>query len=336
MPSQRSTASNGASAGAWKDWTDFSVSDEGDSMLNQRVVGGALRGQVARPGSKEARAINDERLARDLQSGFDQEVAAKVARATFECPLCFDSLTFDESVELDCLHRFCQDCFGRHLELKIREKRVREEELSCPMPGCGCKVTDLQVEGAVRATPLWDRFLATRAQSWRPRSGDGDKLCQCPTPNCGSFLVPGGTAKAEVRCPECKVRFCAHCEASHPGVSCKQFAAKRREEARQAPGEAELAEAMRQEGWQRCPKCSAICERQQGCNYMTCPSDVCRGKTNFCYVCGDELTWYEHATHFPSGPFANVCRKVDRTHELPKAVGHLGAAITDALAWMRG
>jgi len=76
---------------------------------------------------------------------------------------------FANACELvDCRHRICRECLSVYLQVKIQEKLVTESELSCPMPGCGQAMTVPQVEGAIRGTPLWDRFLKTRAELWRP------------------------------------------------------------------------------------------------------------------------------------------------------------------------
>jgi len=46
---------------------------------------------------------------------------------------------------------------------------------------------------------------------------------------------------------------------------------------------AELFEqTIRNNGWKKCPNCSAVIDRTEGCDHMTCK--VC--KCAFCYVCG--------------------------------------------------
>jgi hypothetical protein len=39
-----------------------------------------------------------------------------------------------------------------------------------------------------------------------------------------------------------------------------------------------------------CPKCQAPTFKYEGCNFMTCSSSACNGKTFFCYICESELT----------------------------------------------
>merc|ERR1719410_504988 len=84
---------------------------------------------------------------------------------------------------------------------------------------------------------------------------------------------------------------------------------------------AEFEALCKQQCWQKCPCCSAVCERPHGCNFMTCYSEQCRGKKYFCYLCGMELTAMQHFSHFPHGIFENACETVDRRDEegLPQA-----------------
>jgi len=262
---------------------------------------------------------SDEECALRLQREFDAEVAAKEARERFSCPLCLDTVQLSDGVELDCLHRLCRGCLSGYLEVKIREKRVLPHELCCPMPGCDCEVTTPQIEYVVTGTPLWDRFLATRVELWRPADEERERLCECPRPECSGtrFLAPAELV--EVSCPRCTARFCPRCRDQHPGTSCEAHLARLRGQVDQA--DKEFDELVRKECWQRCPGCQAVCERPHGCNYMTCYSEKCRGKTTFCYLCGDKLSSIEHFTHFPYGLFENACQKLDRRNEenLPQA-----------------
>lgn len=246
-------------------------------------------------------------LAKRLQQEFNEEAAEKERRASFQCPLCFDTAAYSQSVELDCLHRFCSACFSNMLELKIREKRVQAEELLCPMPRCRCEVTVPQVEGITKGTALWDRFLESRAELWRPVDPDEERYCTCPKSGCGArFLV--SASSREVPCPSCHVTLCAACcQLPHPGKSCEEYQRWKQEN---DAGELALEALRKAQGWQRCPKCSATCARAQGCNFMTCHSAQCRGKVKFCYICGDLLNEVQHVTHFPFGVFADGCRNV--------------------------
>eukprot|EP00928_Gymnodinium_smaydae_P003352 TRINITY_DN11203_c0_g1_i2.p1 TRINITY_DN11203_c0_g1~~TRINITY_DN11203_c0_g1_i2.p1 ORF type:complete len:222 (+),score=34.82 TRINITY_DN11203_c0_g1_i2:1133-1798(+) len=76
-----------------------------------------------------------------------------------------------------------------------------------------------------------------------------------------------------------------------------------------------LRELLEKENWIRCPVCKMLCERESGCNFMTCPSEECQSKTHFCYLCGELLSAADHAAHYEGfegaigrrGPFGSVC-----------------------------
>jgi len=272
-------------------------------------TGSSSKQQLRRRQQRELQ-LPDEEWARRLQQEYDEEVAAKVKRASFTCPLCLEGDTaFDDSVELDCLHRLCSGCFHALLEVHIREKRVGPEELCCPMPGCVCEITALQVEGTMAGSALWDRFLTARAEQWKPGSRDREVLCECPYPGCGArFLRASGVRMREVRCPECRNKFCPVCKCQHKGLSCDDYQTWKREN---DTAEGAFEELMQREGWKKCPCCQAPCERTGGCNFMTCYSRQCCGKKNFCYICGIELTKTQHFTHFPQGLFRPTCAGPD-------------------------
>jgi len=271
----------------------------------------------------------DEECARRLQVEYDREAEEKAARARFKCPLCLETASFDESVELDCLHRVCRDCLSGYVEVKIREKRLAADELCCPMPACGAEITVPQVEGLTRGTPQWERFLAGRAELWRPGEHEPEVLVVCPTPDCTRFVA--AASASEVECPRCHQSFCPRCLCGHPGRTCAEHEAWRR--ANEA-GDRAFEELMREKQWQRCPRCGAPVERARGCNFMTCASERCRGKTHFCYLCGAELTRTQHISHFPRGPFSSSCAAVDRRGEAtlpPRASCQLQGAWADLL-----
>eukprot|EP00933_Yihiella_yeosuensis_P047056 TRINITY_DN42725_c0_g1_i1.p1 TRINITY_DN42725_c0_g1~~TRINITY_DN42725_c0_g1_i1.p1 ORF type:complete len:345 (+),score=50.47 TRINITY_DN42725_c0_g1_i1:92-1126(+) len=255
------------------------------------------------PGSKNRTKIpsTDSGLARQLQEEYTIEVEKKEAKERFTCQICFAEMKLDRGVNLDCGHVTCVECFGGYLGVKIREKCVTEQELICPMPKCGCPVTEFQVQGAVERK-LWDRFLASRAELYKPDAKDETRIA-CP---CGeTFIVCGAPPHSSfVKCPGCKEQVCLKCQERHVGVSCADYWRRRKEN---DTSQRLFDELAAQQGWRKCPECQAPCEKTSGCNYMTCASSKCRGYTKFCYICGEQLNMVEHITHFPDGLFKDAC-----------------------------
>jgi len=263
-------------------------------------------------GAKEFRRRSsqiDEEMAARLMREFAAEQEANAGDGhEFECPLCFDKGPRDESIELDCNHRFCSTCFCAYLESKIMDGQVAEDELVCPIPNCTIddhkvEITVAQIEGATTGTPLWNKFLEFRMNLWKPGSGDG-QIVECPDKGCrAQFVVPPG--EQFVHCPVCKNEFCAKCGGEkHEGVSCEQF--KAWQDSNDNADHAFL-ELMANEQWRKCPGCEIPSERESGCNFMQCRSAICRKRTYWCYVCGHKLTRDDHYSHYPRGPYEDEC-----------------------------
>ena len=57
-----------------------------------------------------------------------------------------------------------------------------------------------------------------------------------------------------------------------------------------------------------CPECKAPTFKFEGCNFMTCYSPSCQGKTHFCYLCEAKLTQLQHFSHFKGfSPYGKAC-----------------------------
>jgi hypothetical protein len=270
---------------------------------------------VARPKAKAAEHAQrlskmDEEAARALQEEFAKDARGPSERQ-FDCPLCLLTHDRDEGIELDCQHRLCTECFHAYLQSKITDAQVAEDELVCPIPGCKTEITTAQVEGGTHGTDLWDKFLSFRMKMWVPQKEDG-VIVECPTPACGRFVVPDGLE--EVRCPVCAKKFCPKCMVDHSGSSCQAFQAWKAENSK---ADQNFEELMAHERWRRCPKCGAPSERESGCNFMQCRSAICRKHTYWCYVCGKELPKEEHYSHYPKGPYEDICNTPEAERLVP-------------------
>jgi len=229
-----------------------------------------------------------------------QDNAERIRRV--DCPVCMEQVELESCVTLDCEHPMCTDCFSNYLTGKIEGGEVGDEQLVCPIQDCRTAITALQVEAAV-GREIYERFLRYRIDQWQPE--DDSRRVQCPSPNCAFFLVRPG--QEEAQCPECQSAFCPSCvEASHVGQTCD--AAREARAARRAEADAEIAVASlaARSGWQQCPVCKVRTERSRGCNNMTCTSPQCKGKTKYCYICGQ----VPQGNHFPQGIYADSCVNV--------------------------
>eukprot|EP00434_Breviolum_minutum_P012477 symbB.v1.2.010992.t1/scaffold725.1/size168906/18 len=222
----------------------------------------------------------------------------------FSCPICLEQVDMDGSIQLDCDHRFCANCFSSYVSAKVTEGQVAADELVCPLPDCKAEITVAQVEGSMSPS-VWEKFLQFRMDLWE--NGADGRVLECPSRKCGKFLVELGMTF--VSCPRCGQEFCARCgDQWHEGISCESLKVWRQ----QNDAEESFEELMEQQQWRRCPRCGAPSERESGCNFMQCRSAICRKRTFWCYVCGKELSKEEHYSHYPrTAPYfliLNGCR----------------------------
>ena len=93
----------------------------------------------------------------------------------------------------------------------------------------------------------------------------------CRDKTCSAFIPPADIHGDNGTCKRCRRLTCRHCRLkAHPG----QLWNKDKETER-------VKTMATKQGWQSCPKCHHMIERNQGCLHMTCKCG-----TDFCYNCG--------------------------------------------------
>eukprot|EP00747_Dinoflagellata_sp_TGD_P207787 gnl/TRDRNA2_/TRDRNA2_81326_c0_seq1.p1 gnl/TRDRNA2_/TRDRNA2_81326_c0~~gnl/TRDRNA2_/TRDRNA2_81326_c0_seq1.p1 ORF type:complete len:469 (-),score=61.13 gnl/TRDRNA2_/TRDRNA2_81326_c0_seq1:36-1385(-) len=326
--------------------------DDVDTLAGYPVPGARAAATVAAASAVEGGAARSSRWSRAARlaaaasaaatsgaHGYVAESASSssVAHASLRqsCPICLEEVEASEDAGLPCGHAACSGCIVRYVESRVDSGQVSPEELSCPLPSCRMPMPETLIAHLLRndgaaGVRLHERLLDFQARRFVPDPGDGERLVTCPSPGCGRLLVPSQLAEeaGEVSCPLCSRTFCAGCEQpAHPGRSCEAA-----EEERMDP---ELRKLIDNMNWTRCPVCRNLCERESGCNFMTCPSEQCKSETHFCYLCGELLTKADHARHYEGfdgaigrvGPFGSVCankRTVDLSLPVKPPAPRLG------------
>ncbi|CAE7538222.1 ARI10, partial [Symbiodinium sp. CCMP2456] len=262
---------------------------------------------MARWARSRARAAAAIEAAAPAQ-GYDSQSAAEYGQ---RCPICLDDVV--GQARLSCEHMLCAECLLRYVESLVNQGKVAAEQLACPLPSCRTPIATNALAELLRLQPkgddVYQRLLDFQAQRFEPEPGDDERLVNCPSPGCIKVLVPLSLVqeRADVSCPQCSQRFCAACaQPAHAG-SCEDAEMQRMDPA--------LRRLIAQQNWKRCPVCRHLCERESGCNFMTCPSEQCKGETYFCYLCGEILAASDHASHYEGfdgaiglrGPFGSVC-----------------------------
>ncbi|KAI8842938.1 hypothetical protein BC829DRAFT_299423 [Chytridium lagenaria] len=133
---------------------------------------------------------------------------------------------------------------------------------------------------------------------------------RCPNPSCDTVVytdpsdpspplptkLPHRKSSQPNRvatCPTCSHQWCLSCKAetTHTGMGCEAFGKWRK---RNGGADARFEEMVVREGWRRCPKCTVVTSKNEGCNKMRCES--CQAL--FCYLCGKQLDSKRPYIHF--------------------------------------
>jgi hypothetical protein len=121
----------------------------------------------------------------------------------------------------------------------------------------------------------------------------------CPTPSCPTIFCLDDTPsnlrhrhdhdrrRTKAACPTCSTLVCLSCRArDHTGLSCTAYRKKRESLGRTLGKDSVVFEELvLSEGWVRCPSCTIVTSKVQGCNKMVC--DCC--KALYCFKCGQFL-----------------------------------------------
>lgn len=165
------------------------------------------------------------------------------------------------AVTLKCGHIYCKDCLKNMFDTNVND------EYRFP-PRC-CRqfvpIDHLRDVLPQETLSLYHRKVEEYSTPHR---------LYCSNKNCTQFLGPRQDRASHISCSSCKTSTCAHCTAAaHPTTSrCKI--------------DRGLRQALilgQSHGWQRCPSCRQLVEKNTGCMHMSC-----RCGAQFCYRCSGE------------------------------------------------
>lgn len=225
---------------------------------------------------------------------------------TFYCQICLEDQPVHGSFTLQCNHRFCQDGLSGYICSKINSNQVSEEDMVCPTPGCKVPLSHATIRACTKdignadALDKYDSFSTERYIEESVKSGNGFR---CPNERCTyAFQWRPDSGAFPFDCPVCKQSYCLSCQVlgvvggvgpSHAPYTCAQQIERMQEIAEErkkfeqwqvlnARANELFEESLVRNGWKRCPNCTAVIEKNEGCDHMTCKKCKC----NFCFVCG--------------------------------------------------
>ena len=216
----------------------------------------------------------------------------------FKCEICITDKDVEEGITLECDHRFCVECIKMYVEGLIESAQVTSEKLKCP--NCPQPLTIYEIEDIV-PTEQFDKYQKFLLRGFvLPEDEDRAAIFNCPGADCEFFCIVDKDLD-EFQCPSCSHKCCPRCKNEvHKGFTCEQYQEWRREN---SVADSKFDEMMKREGLMKCPKCGTVIEKISGCQYMSCTSSQCQGRTYLCWECGKNIE-ADHGSHHCENRFA--------------------------------
>jgi len=189
----------------------------------------------------------------------------------FDCPICYCDCPIEETIELLCGHRFCNDCLGSYFSNSIQDGNGAAVSIPCPSPSCLNKYID-EVTVETFLTPT---FITRLQENYVNDLMFFTKSKKC---TCGYIFKPPYDTSTYIPFYECQCgsNICLDCGAQeiHWPLACK---------------DARNDDDLQSYDWIAknttiCPSCQFPVEKWTGCNHMTCS----RCRHEFCYLCGND------------------------------------------------
>lgn len=203
----------------------------------------------------------------------------------FLCDICYDKGYVEDEVSLWCgdNHTFHRACLADFFDNLVSERKVSDKDVTCPKCQHPIEPQVLRAISPVKYAEY--EVLATRMAA-QEIVGTDEKVSFCP--KCQTYvIVDKSITSVSCQNPVCNYAYCVKCGKPLHSGPCDVEA------------EEGLAKWMEQQGnalVRSCPKCHQVIFRDEGCKFMTCKSELCKGATFFCMACG-KLLGTKHENH---------------------------------------
>lgn len=212
-----------------------------------------------------------------------------------ECLVCCEIVDPTQSCALTCEHRFCHDCWGSYLTMKITEGEVIR--INCPALNCDHSVPDEVVKKLV-PKETYEKFLRFVTRSFVE---DNAHVTWCPAPRCGNAITTDMISGQTVQC-SCGFKFCFSCHhEAHGPASCEQVKLW----IKKCQDDSETGNWLGS-NTKDCPRCMVSVEKNGGCNHMTCR----QCGYEWCWLCG--RIWKGHSDYYSCSKYEKDQKKKEK------------------------
>jgi len=221
----------------------------------------------------EDKMFQDAQLTSPHRKNAPKSKQAVKPNQVLDCEICCLSLPKQMMTGLDCEHLYCRQCWTDYLTTKIMDDGA-SQMIECPASDCKIIVDDQTVMDLTQDRVklkykklITDSFVqCNRLLKW------------CPSPGCTNAIKVQTVEAKAVKC-RCGHLFCFYCLQNwHDPVRCT-FIQKWTKKCDDDSETFNWISANTKE----CPTCSAIIEKDGGCNHVICKNASC--KQEFCWVC---------------------------------------------------
>ena len=195
-----------------------------------------------------------------------------------ECEVCNEMFIVNKDNKVEkCGHAFCSNCWYDFLSIKIKENKLAS--IKCLDYICKEKLKDEFIINLLNS----DFDLIKKYKRYKLEleiiNDPNKKLC--PYPNCDSYLELKQILNKDVKCKN-NHAFCFVClKSPHGKLPCNGNLDK------------SIEEYAMNNFVKKCPKCSIIIEKNDGCNHITCT----KCGYQWCWLCNEEY----NVNHFRGG-----------------------------------
>ena len=188
-----------------------------------------------------------------------------VSQGSQTCPICYDDVSSPH--QLGCGHTYCVACLRHFISSALESDQL---PLTCLGDEARCRVP-VAIPTIQQFLPpaSFNRLLETAFDAYIAKHPEEFKHCK--TPDCTQIYraVQAGAAPQELHCPSCFSAVCNGChEDAHEGLSCAESKIRRDPAEQDRLNDAWIASQGGRV--KKCPQCSVLIEKTEGCNHMHC------------------------------------------------------------------
>jgi hypothetical protein len=200
----------------------------------------------------------------------------------FDCEICLVQFSINQSITLDCNHRFCSSCMKSYLNTLMKESSFANK-IGCPK--CNALISYETLKS--NSDPdIFEHYLEFTIMAFQPEEKlEVMKWCI----NCDyGCTIP--IDEENFICPNCGSEYCPKCNKKHYMSKCQDLkSSKTAEELKALLGENEEFFTNIMKDYIQCPNCGEAIQKVAGCNFLKCIWPRCKGIC-FCAICNKQLT----------------------------------------------